>query len=70
MRLRINSWAGGKMPKRSKERSLIEFQKEFPDNEACAKHIAEQRDGQVDLFVLSAGIRKPGIFPRSTCSTV
>jgi predicted RNA-binding Zn-ribbon protein involved in translation (DUF1610 family) len=43
MRLRINSWAGGKMPKRSKERSLIEFQKEFPDNEACAKHIAEQR---------------------------
>jgi len=31
------------MPKKYKERSLIEFQKEFPDNEACAKHIAEQR---------------------------
>jgi hypothetical protein len=31
------------MPKKYKERSLIEFQKEFPDNEACAKHIAAQR---------------------------
>lgn len=31
------------MPKKYKERSLIEFQKEFPDNEACAKHIATQR---------------------------
>lgn len=31
------------MPKKYKERSLIEFQKEFPDNEACAKHLAEQR---------------------------
>lgn len=31
------------MPKKYKERSLIEFQKEFPDNEACAKHLVEQR---------------------------
>jgi len=31
------------MPKKYKERSLIEFQKEFPNNEACAKHLAEQR---------------------------
>jgi predicted RNA-binding Zn-ribbon protein involved in translation (DUF1610 family) len=31
------------MPKKYKERSLIEFQKEFPDDEACAKHIAAQR---------------------------
>ena len=31
------------MPKNYKERSLIEFQKEFPNDEACAKHIAGQR---------------------------
>ena len=31
------------MPKKYKKRSLIEFQNEFPDNEACAKHIAAQR---------------------------
>ena len=31
------------MPKNYKERSLIEFQKEFPDDEACAKHVAAQR---------------------------
>ena len=31
------------MPKKYNERSLIEFQKAFPDNEACAKHLAEQR---------------------------
>ena len=31
------------MPKKYKERSLIEFQKEFPDGEACAKHIVAQR---------------------------
>ena len=31
------------MPKNYNERSLIEFQKAFPDNEACAKHLAEQR---------------------------
>ena len=31
------------MPKKYKERSLIEFQKEFPDDEACAKHIMSQR---------------------------
>lgn len=31
------------MPKKYKELSLIEFQKAFPDNEACAKHLAEQR---------------------------
>ena len=31
------------MPKKYKERSLIEFQKEFPDDEACAKHIVAQR---------------------------
>ena len=31
------------MPKKYKERSLIEFQKEFPDDEACVKHIVVQR---------------------------
>jgi transposase-like protein len=31
------------MPKKYKELSLIEFQKAFPNNEACAKHLAEQR---------------------------
>ena len=31
------------MPKKYKERSLIEFQKEFPDDEACVKHIVAQR---------------------------
>lgn len=31
------------MPKKYKERSLIEFQKEFPDDEACVRHIVEQR---------------------------
>ena len=40
---KVNSRAGDQMPKNYKERSLIEFQKEFPDDEACAKHIAEQR---------------------------
>ena len=31
------------MLKKYKERSLIESQKEFQNNEACAKHLAEQR---------------------------
>jgi transposase-like protein len=31
------------MPKKYKERNLIEFQQEFPDDEACAKHLAAQR---------------------------
>lgn len=31
------------MSEKYKERSLIEFQKEFPDDEACAKHIAALR---------------------------
>ena len=31
------------MPKKYNERSLIEFQKEFPDDEACAQHIVAQR---------------------------
>jgi predicted RNA-binding Zn-ribbon protein involved in translation (DUF1610 family) len=31
------------MPKKYKERSLIEFQKEFPDDEACVQHIVAQR---------------------------
>lgn len=31
------------MPKKYKERSLIEFQKEFPGSESCAKHLAKQR---------------------------
>ena len=31
------------MPKKYKELSLIEFQKEFQDDEACAKHIVAQR---------------------------
>ena len=31
------------MSKEYKERSLIEFQREFPDNESCAKHLAKQR---------------------------
>jgi len=36
-------WAGGEMPKKHTERSLIEFQKGFPDEEACAKYLVEQR---------------------------
>jgi transposase-like protein len=31
------------MPKKYTARGLIEFQKEFPNDEACAKHLAEQR---------------------------
>jgi len=31
------------MSKEYKERSLIEFQREFSDNESCAKHLAKQR---------------------------
>jgi len=31
------------MPKKYAEYSLIKFQKTFPDNEACEKHLAEQR---------------------------
>lgn len=31
------------MSKKYKERSLIEFQQEFPDDNACAKHLAAQR---------------------------
>ena len=31
------------MPKKYAEYSLIKFQKTFPDNEACKKHLAEQR---------------------------
>jgi hypothetical protein len=36
-------WAEEEMPKEYTERSLIEFQKSFPDEEACAKHLGEQR---------------------------
>ena len=31
------------MPGNYTERNLIEFQKSFPDNDSCAKHLAEQR---------------------------
>jgi transposase-like protein len=36
-------WAGDDMPKKYAEYSLIEFQKKFSDNEACEKHLVEQR---------------------------
>ena len=31
------------MPKKYEERSLIEFQQEFPDSEACGRHLVRQR---------------------------
>ena len=31
------------MSEKYKERSLIEFQQEFPDDNACAKHLAAQQ---------------------------
>lgn len=31
------------MPKKYKERSLIQFQKDFPNDESCATHLASQR---------------------------
>jgi transposase-like protein len=31
------------VPKKYEERSLIEFQQEFPDSEACGKHLVRQR---------------------------
>jgi hypothetical protein len=30
------------MPKKCKDGDSTEFQKEFPDNEACVKHLVEQ----------------------------
>lgn len=34
------------MPGKYTERSLIEFQKDFTDNNACAKHLVDQRSVQ------------------------
>ncbi len=34
------------MPGKYTERSLIEFQKDFTDNNACAKHLIDQRSVQ------------------------
>jgi len=35
--------AGENMPKNYQERSLLEFQKEFPDDESCGKHLSNIR---------------------------
>lgn len=48
------------MLKKYKARSLIEFQNEFPDDEACAKHIVAQRwPDEMNLLAPSVGINEP-----------
>lgn len=42
-RLAYTPRAKEEMPKKYTQRSLIEIQKEFPDEQACLKHLIEQR---------------------------
>ena len=43
LNLAYTFWAEEEMPREYRERSLIEFQKAFADEAACAKHLAKQR---------------------------
>jgi len=56
------------MPKKYKERSLIEFQKDFQIMK-LAQSTLWSNDGQMDLFAHAADIMKLGTFPSDNCST-
>ena len=57
------------MPRNYAERNLIDFQKSFPDDESCTKHLAEQRWPE-GFICPRCGTKEHGTWLKGVCSTV